>query len=205
MRNTKLNASKISFLALFLTFILANPLMAELGPKDCLYKKNTICQKLVTLRPRMDHKEAYKLSNHFHKIAKKYSLNPNLVISIAFQESSFKLDTVRKIIGLVYNEEKQNFKELRVGSDFCMMQINTKNIRKMKLNVKKLLSDPAYCIEAGAKILATYKTLHSKKDKKWWTFYNAINESKRDIYFRHVSRHLKKISNKKQSRSLASK
>ena len=205
MKTTKSNVYKISCLAAFLTLFLSNTLMAELTSKDCMYKKNTICQKLITLRPRLDHKEAYKLSNHFHKISKKYKLDANLLISIAFQESSFKLNTVRKILGLIYDDDTETFKEMRLGSDFCMMQINTKNIRKMKLNVKKLLNNSAYCIEAGAKILASYKVLHSKKDKTWWTFYNAILESKRDIYCHHVSRHLKKITNKKSIRAVASK
>lgn len=200
-----MNASKISYLALFLTFFLSNPSMAKLKPIDCMYKKNTICQKLVKLRPRLDHKIAYTLSNHFHKIAKKYQLDHNLLISIAFQESAFNLNTVRKITGLFYNEEKDEFTEMMMGADFCMMQINTKNIRKMKLNAKKLLINPAYCIEAGAKILATYKILHAKKDRKWWTYYNAIHISKREIYFLHVSRHLKKISNYNGKRSIASK
>ena len=169
-----------------------------------MYKKNTICQKLVKLRPAIDHKEAYKLSNHFYKIAKQYRLDHNLLISIAFQESAFNLNAVRKITGLFYDQVKDKFEEIRVGADFCMMQINTKNIRKMKLSVKKLLIDPAYCIESGAKILKSYQVLYANKDLKWWTYYNAIHSSKRDIYFHHVTRHLRKISDNKGKRSVAS-
>jgi hypothetical protein len=205
MKITTKRISNISTLLFLLTFLLSFSTMAELSPKDCMYKKNTICQKLITLRPRLDHEEAYKLSNHFHKLAKKYQLSADLLISIAFQESAFRLETVRKITGLIFDDEKQSFREMRLGSDFCMMQINTKNIRNMKLDVKKLLNDTAYCIEAGAKILATYKVLHSKKNKKWWTFYNAVHESKREIYFKHVTRHLKKISKTKAVRAISSK
>ena len=67
------------------------------------------------------------------------------------------------------------------------------NIKKMNLDVQKLLTRPSYCIEAGAKILSKYKKKHSKKDKIWWTYYNANTIAKRKIYYNKVIRHLDKL------------
>jgi hypothetical protein len=205
MKIMNMSTSKISYLIPLLFVLLSNNALADRKPKDCLYKDNTICQKLVTLRPRLDHKKAYKLSNHFHRIAKKYQIRPDLLISIAFQESAFNLNVVRKISGLIYDEVAATFKEVKLGADFCMMQIHASNIKKLKLDAKKLLSDPAYCIESGAKILATYKEEHSKTNKKWWAYYNAIHIDKREIYYKQVSRHLKKLSVNHPERAIASK
>lgn len=120
----------------------ALPVFGQLKPNDCMYKKNTICQKLVKLNPKLDHKQAYKYSNYFHKMAKKYNLDPNLLISIAFQESSFKADAIRKIKGLVFDEKGESFKEVKIGADFCMMQIHASNIKKLeaKKTERKLAS-----------------------------------------------------------------
>lgn len=169
----------------------------KLNRKDCMYKKNTICKSMIKLHPKMDKKKAYKLSNLFSKVAKKYKVDPKLLVSIAYQESTFKPKTVRKVTGLVFNEETGEYKEVKVGEDFCMMQIHQSNIRKMKLDVAKLLKDPKYCLEAGAKILTKYKKKHSKTEKKWWTRYNAKSKAKRAIYFNHISKHLKKLNPKR--------
>jgi hypothetical protein len=161
---------------------------------DCLHKTNTICKSINKLNPKMDLKEAYKLSNLFAKMARKYKLPPKLLVSIAFQESSFKHDAIRKVSGFVFDTDSNEYKKVKVGSDFCMMQIHISNINKMELSVEKLLNSPKYCIEAGAKVLSRYKGLYSKTQKNWWTHYNAKSKAKQNIYFNKVSRHLKKIS-----------
>ncbi len=166
---------------------------AELKKDNCLHKRNKICHSIIKLNDRIDHKEAYKLSNVFSKVSKIYKLDPKLLVSIAFQESSFNGSAVRKVSGLVFDEEKGEYKKLSVGADFCMMQIHMSNIKKMKLDVNRLLTDKAYCIEAGAKILSRYKKQHSKTDKSWWTYYNAKTKAKRDIYFNKVVKHLDNI------------
>jgi soluble lytic murein transglycosylase-like protein len=194
------NLSKIKWLIAGVLLILqlaAFGSVKKLNRKDCMYKKNTICKSMLKLHPKMDHKKAYKLSNLFSRVAKKYKVNPKLLISIAYQESTFKPKTVRRVTGLVFNEETGEYKEVKVGEDFCMMQIHQSNIRKMKLDVAKLLKDPRYCLEAGAKILTKYKKKYSKTEKEWWTRYNAKSTAKRAIYFNHITRHLNKLSPKR--------
>lgn len=173
------------------------PVPASGKSSDCLSKKNTICRNILKLSPTMDHEQAYRLSNQIYWTAKRYGLPSDLLLAIAFQESGFKTDIVRELNGLVYDEKTKGYREVRIGADFCMMQIHLSNIKKMNLDVKKLLSNTKYCLDAGAKILSQYRAEHGKKDENWWTYYNAIHEAKRQIYFRQVNRHLEKIKNQK--------
>ena len=170
--------------------------IAAVKKTHCLHKKNTLCRSMLKLNPEMDPQKAYHLSNIFSQLSKKYKIDPKLILSIAFQESTFKLDAVRKVTGFVYDADSSSYKTMRVGSDFCMMQIHISNIKKMNLNVKKLLKNPRYCIENGVKILAKYKRRYSKKSSEWWTHYNAKTKAKQKIYLSKVSRHLDKIRKK---------
>ena len=170
---------------------------------DCLHKRNKVCHKIMKLNPKMDKKEAYKLSNILFKASRKYSLDVNLLVSIAFQESTFNNNAVRKVKGLTLNKETTQYETTSVGADFCMMQIHMSNIQRMELDVHKLLSSPKYCIEAGAKILSRYHKKYKTQDKIWWTFYNANTKAKRRIYYSKVIRHLNKISDE-QKRDIAS-
>jgi hypothetical protein len=188
-----LNTRNLGLLSVLFLVLGATSAFATVKKTDCLHKRNTICRNMNKLNPKMDLKEAYKISNLFSKMAKKYKISPILLVSIAFQESSFKADAIRKVTGLVFDEDSNEYKKVRVGSDFCMMQIHLININKMDLKVDKLLNSPSYCIEAGAKILSRYKGLYGKKDKNWWTHYNAKTKAKQKIYFNKVTRHLTKI------------
>lgn len=177
----------ITILAIFSSF------SAVASNSKCMEKKNVLCQSIIKLNPYMDHDEAYKLSNYFHKNALKYKVPSKVLVAIAFQESAFKQDTVRKVRGYTF-DEVFGYKEVKIGADFCMMQINIKNIRKMELDVEQLLNDPKYCIEAGARVLSEYREKYGEKDPMWWAYYNATSKYKREVYHTMVSRHLNKIS-----------
>ncbi len=187
-----------NYLAIFgITFSVFN-VVASVNKRDCLYKTNTICQAIIKLSPDYDKKKAYKLSNHISKVSKKFDLNPLLIVSIAFQESSFRLNTIRKAKGLFFNNVSKKFEKKWVGEDFCMMQINYKNIIDMKLDTNKLLTDIRYCLNTGAKILSKYKKKYSKKDKFWWTRYNAKSPEKREEYLDKINQHLTALENKEE-------
>lgn len=196
-----LNGIKITLLGLLLAST-STVLAASSDNSKCMQPKNVLCQSIVNLNPYMDHDDAYELSNHFHQTALKYDVPAKVLVAIAYQESAFKQDTIRKISGFTY-DEVFGYQEVKIGADFCMMQINIKNIRNMDLSIEQLLKDPKYCIEAGAKVLSMYKELYSKKDSMWWAYYNAVQKDKRALYHKLVTRHLDKIQ-KSQDRKVAS-
>ena len=158
---------------------------------SCLRGNNPICQKLVILKPSMNLDEALRLSNTFHHVARRYRLDPDLLLAIAYQESALTPDAVRKVTGITMDDGR--FQDQTVGSDFCMMQINSGNIRKMDLDVERLLSDTDYCIECGARILKNFEKKYRGREEHWWTRYNSCTPAYREMYRKLVTKHLNKI------------
>jgi hypothetical protein len=193
---------KLCYFLIISTFFIAwAPCVNAKSKKHpCEYKRNKLCRKILTLKKNINKDYALELSNIFYKASRKYKVPQDILLAIAYQESTFVLDSVRSVKGLVFQEGE--YKEISVGSDFCMMQINSRNISKMNLKVQKLISDPAYCIDNGAIILKRYHRLHAKADEKWWTYYNAISGFKREKYYSDVFRHIQKIA-PEPSRSVA--
>lgn len=157
---------------------------AKTKSHKCLWKNNPICGAMTKLKPGIDLDYALKLSNAFVKVAKVKKLPVNLLVSIAMQESSFKLDAVRKVHGLTLEEEE--YSSAWVATDFCLMQINASNIKRMKLDASRLITDAEYCITAGALILNDSKSRFSKKEFDWFSRYNAVSNLHRTIYKNHI-------------------
>ena len=158
----------------------------------CLSGNHPICQDLITLKPSLGYDSALELSNSFYRISKKYQLDPRMLVSIAYQESSLELGAVRKVSG--YNMSKSaGYAEVTIGSDFCMMQINYHNIRAYELDIERLLSDVAYCVESGAMILKSFEKRFGKLEEYWWTRYNSCTPAYREMYQKLVTKHWTKI------------
>ena len=183
-----------------LSFFILNPYLQALPQKKikkkthpCLTPKNPLCGNIAHLAPQIDLNYALKLSNHFIRVARQYKIPRNLLVAIAKQESNFKLEAIRMVNGLILEEGNgQLYKESQVGSDFCMMQINASNITRLKLDAHRLITEPQYCIEAGARILR-FAQRHEKKEPTWWTRYNAVSDIHRTIYMEHVLKHWRKL------------
>lgn len=92
------------------------------------------------------------LEAHFLEASRRHKLDPVLLASIAILESSLVLDA--------YNAKTQ---------DHCMLQINTKTAKSLKLNTKRLKTDLAYCINAGAKVLSWFKRTYQTSEPYAWT------------------------------------
>lgn len=157
----------------------------------CFKPANKLCQKIKTLSPDMNNDRAFALSNVFFRVAKRFKLPPDLLLSIAKQESDFR-QIVRKLTGHVETED--GWIEQTVATDFCMMQIHSGNIKKMKLDVENLLNNDEACVVVGAKILSEAKK-HQSKEPDWWTRYNASprNKPARRQYEKDVMRYWRKL------------
>ena len=79
-----------------------------------------------------------------------------LIVAIAKQEGDFILNKKNGYFEKIYDNDGE-ISHRYITTDYCMMQINKSNLAHMKLNPKKLLTDPDYCIKAGVKILASLK------------------------------------------------
>lgn len=163
-------------------------------------KKHPVYNAILKLRPAMNKKKAMHYSNIISRLSRKNKIDPFLVVAIAMQESAIQLDRVYRIGGLIKTAD--GYRKEKIAADFCMMQINYSNIKKRNLDVSKLLDDPHYCISQGIKILKEFKERYSKKEKDWWTRYNASNKIKRNIYKKLVSRYYSKIGSDNPTKSI---
>lgn len=146
----------------------------------------------MKLAPHIGLNYALRISTDFYLIGKKYDLPAPLLIAIAMQESTFRLNAIRKVKGYVL-KDKGNYEVALIGTDFCMMQINISNIIHYKLDPRKLVEDSYYCIQAGAKILNATMNRFKGKEQKWWTRYNSSNPVHRKNYGELVLNYWRKI------------
>ena len=103
----------------------------------------------------------------FNYAAAKYNQNPLVVESIAIWESSLRPDAV----GRNYDKAGR-----LLSSDYCLMQINTANVRALVSigvisSADDLLKDPCLCVQAGAWVLAK----HLRKCGNTWRCLGSYN------------------------------
>ena len=97
------------------------------------------------LKPKKDYKTVA------FEIAKKYNVDPYLVLSIINVEST----------GCKYKVNK-------TSGDYGCMQVNQANIDKLGLDKHKLVHNDAYAIEAGVVILHKMKLRYADTEKLSW-------------------------------------
>jgi soluble lytic murein transglycosylase-like protein len=95
-----------------------------------------------------------KLTN---EVAIQYGLDAELFSAIIAQESSFRVSA--------YNRKTQ---------DYGLGQINIKNVKALKLDKKRLLTDARYNLEVSAKILSQMQKRYAHKEpSSWYCRYNV--------------------------------
>jgi len=93
---------------------------------------------------------------YIYQTAAKYGIDPKLVLAIINVESS-----------------GCRFKVNKVSQDYGCMQVNIKNIKALKLDKHRLVSDDAYGIEQGIRILAGLRRFKHKEPELWICRYNV--------------------------------
>lgn len=115
----------------------------------------TLQMQIEQNRPGIDHDYAVAIAGETAKLCEKYKVDCHLVVAIMAQESMYKLDAIGG------------------GVDFGIMQVSSYNIKAHKLSKERLLTDLAYSIEAGIKILAYFQKRYKATEVKWWGRYNV--------------------------------
>lgn len=94
---------------------------------------------ILSNSPKLDKVFAAELAESIYKHGLHYGVSPNVIASIAFIESSYRLNAVN------------------AGSnDYGIMQVNAWNVRAYNLNKEKLLTDLNYSVESGVMILSWF-------------------------------------------------
>jgi soluble lytic murein transglycosylase-like protein len=90
------------------------------------------------------------------EVAQQYNLDPELFSAIVEQESSWNVSA--------YNA---------ATADYGLTQINEYNVKALNLDRERLLTDPRYNLEAGAKILSYFQKRYAHKERLWFARYNC--------------------------------
>jgi len=181
---------------------------------DC--KQHPIYCQIINNVSSINRTYAMRLSNIIDKSARKFKIDPKIYTAILAQESRYNLKAKNCSIGIIetnkhieaciigaksWNHPTNNFDiarklchssnkrfvEQKVCYDFGISQINYKTAKAFNLELHKLTTDLNYSVEAGARILADFKTRYGKREPStYWTRYNASSPSKRKVYKERV-------------------
>jgi soluble lytic murein transglycosylase-like protein len=89
-------------------------------------------------------------------IASQHDLDPELFVALIEVESQFKVGA--------FNARTR---------DYGLTQINEYNVKALNLDRRRLLTDPAYNLNAGATVLKYFKRRYAHKEKLWYARYNC--------------------------------
>lgn len=135
--------------------------------------KASVLSYMYALQPNESHEENARL---ILKYAKKYDVNPYIVVAIAFQES-----------GLHPNHHRF---EHGKATDLSFAQLNIGTIKTMRMNTVQLLLDNDYYWEQAIHLLAQ-KIETCKSRKGAYGCYNSGTPKYFRIYLALVWRHLR--------------
>lgn len=104
-----------------------------------LSKSDSLVDQILLNSSGIEEIEARLIADAIVKVSGKYRVPGNVISSIAFVESSYKLDAVNK-----------------ASNDYGIMQVNDWNVKALKLDKARLLTDLEYSLDAGVQILAWF-------------------------------------------------
>lgn len=87
-----------------------------------------------------------------------------------------------------FNNNAKNCRN-NICHDFGIAQINKHTAKAYNFDLKKIMKDPIYSIDCMGRVLHDLKKQYAKKDKLWWTYYNAVTWEKRLNYYLAVNRY----------------
>lgn len=137
-----------------------------------------ITKTILHLQPGLSWKEANKHAWDIYKHAERTGVDWKLIVSITFQESSFRWFRGDKACGL-----DASGKENCVWRVFGPMHVYY-SIWKDKLNLDPylMLSSNEYGYRAGTDILALHKKRHGKRDTQWYARFNSNTRAFKRVY-----------------------
>lgn len=138
-------------------------------------------QNIKDAMPKMRISRAVALSKIIDKVAQKYSIDPDVIVAILAQESSFRSGIIS-----CYPRKKPNGCVVMV-CDIGIAQINELWIERLNLNPCRLRLDDAYNIDVAGKILSIVRK-GNEDEANWWSRYHDGRPSRRATYELAVGR-----------------
>ena len=175
------------FIIGFISFYLLG-LVPEANAANCA--KNPIFCHIKRLKPNIRHEKAIRLSNIFHKSARKYKVNnPIRSVAIAMQETSLNLKLSRKQNVIVFNDDMTAWEVIKGYSDICMFQFHVNTIVNEKLDPIRLKTDINYCTDQHFKLMKKKIKACKHLGDEAWTCYHSRTSRLRKRYKEDVERY----------------
>lgn len=106
---------------------------------------NPYLQQVLKNAPNIDIVHAANIVKHTIRLSAKHKVPADAVLALMMVESSYRLNIV-------------------AGADYGILQVNAYNIRALKLDKKRLLTDLAYSIESGIRVFAWFYRTYGLKE-----------------------------------------
>lgn len=133
---------------------------------------------IVRLNPHLPIMRVSKIARAIQIASKAYHLPPDLLVALIMTESSFQLNAINNNI------------------DYGLFQINIYNIKRLKLDKQKLLTDINYSVDTGARVFKwfydTYGLKHGIQRFNCGTRPSCVNNEKSITYLNRVLNYIKK-------------
>lgn len=150
MCHTLYMSTKNIIIVLLIALATANPVKDSSAVVDKQYAA------IKKLQPKIAHKDAVKLAHALRSAAHTCNAPWEILLSIAFNESSL-------------NKKSVNKKTM----DFGLYQISITMIRKLQLDVYKVLDDEKYALSAACEIINYNKKAYGSKYPFWIGIYRS--------------------------------
>ncbi len=178
MKTTKLLTTIVLF-CISLTAIPANMTKNE----KAFLEVRKIERMVKHLEPSMSDKDANKIAYLINKNAKKFKIDPKIMLSIIDTESDFRQDAV---------SSSGDISIVQINADVWVSEFKRRGMGE--LNVAKLKKSEGYAILKMAQILNELKTKHAKTDPKWFARYHSKTLKFKNPYAKKVETRMRAIA-----------
>lgn len=144
----------------------------EAKKEDVVYAR--VIKQILKNKPKLNKKVARQLASSIVKHSTHYKMSPYRAAAIAMQESSYSF-------AMNYNKDS--------SVDVGFFQINSRTAKEHGLNLKKLMTDVDYSVEAYFKVMKEKLKICKNLKSESWQCYHSRTETKRTIYKKLVNRY----------------
>ena len=155
---------------------------AGLVPDQAMVDVVKIAYAISVLKPNLEEPKYVEYAIGVYRAAKRYNVSPSLLMSIAFQESSFRESLPEGQAG-----------EVGITQVLKKWLGNPKFRKEFSFATTRSMKKPSKSFLYSAWILKELKKARTKGSLPYWSYYNATRYGSRVEYFAKINRHLAKI------------
>lgn len=127
------------------------------------------------LKPSLGRAQTHRLAHVVDVVARRHGVPPEVLVALMKHESDFDVHATHV--------------NANGTTDWGLLQVNDVQVRRYGLNTCRLLNDPWYALDWGARILGDLKRKFEPDEPlTWFTRYNSSRPKNREKYGREVAK-----------------